>query len=297
MSPLSVQKVGLFQVLLCYLIWGLFPLYWIPLLNYPADQLLAHRIIWGLFFAVIAVLITRQSRELFSALKQGKVLIVILGCAVLLALNWLSYLITITSKQVLQASLGYFIAPLVTIFSAHLFLKENLSKWKWIAIILAGIGVLWLAILSGQIPYLGIIIALTWGIYGVIRKLAPLPSLLGFSIETLLLFPFAMLFLIWHQQQGSLQFFELSLPLILLLIGSGVITMVPLLLFASATKKIPLSLIGILQYMTPTMQFFIGLFIFDEIFDLNRFIGYVWVWLGVILFIFSSLRENKKSTP
>lgn len=297
MSPLSVQKVGLFQVLLCYLIWGLFPLYWIPLLNYPADQLLAHRIIWGLFFAVIAVLITRQSRELFSALKQGKVLIVILGCAVLLALNWLSYLITITSKQVLQASLGYFIAPLVTIFSAHLFLKENLSKWKWIAIILAGIGVLWLAILSGQIPYLGIIIALTWGIYGVIRKLAPLPSLLGFSIETLLLFPFAMLFLIWHQQQGSLQFFELSFPLILLLIGSGVITMVPLLLFASATKKIPLSLIGILQYMTPTMQFFIGLFIFDEIFDLNRFIGYVWVWLGVILFIFSSPRENKKSTP
>lgn len=297
MSPLSVQKVGLFQVLLCYLIWGLFPLYWIPLLNYPADQLLAHRIIWGLFFAVIAVLITRQSRELFSALKQGKVLIVILGCAVLLALNWLSYLITITTKQVLQASLGYFIAPLVTIFSAHLFLKENLSKWKWIAIILAGIGVLWLAILSGQIPYLGIIIALTWGVYGVIRKLAPLPSLLGFSIETLLLFPFAMLFLIWHQQQGSLQFFELSFPLILLLIGSGVITMVPLLLFASATKKIPLSLIGILQYMTPTMQFFIGLFIFDEIFDLNRFIGYVWVWLGVILFIFSSLRENKKSTP
>lgn len=297
MSPLSVQKVGLFQVLLCYLIWGLFPLYWIPLLNYPADQLLAHRIIWGLFFAVIAVLITRQSRELFSALKQGKVLIVILGCAVLLALNWLSYLITITTKQVLQASLGYFIAPLVTILSAHLFLKENLSKWKWIAIILAGIGVLWLAILSGQIPYLGIIIALTWGVYGVIRKLAPLPSLLGFSIETLLLFPFAMLFLIWHQQQGSLQFFELSLPLILLLIGSGVITMVPLLLFASATKKIPLSLIGILQYMTPTMQFFIGLFIFDEIFDLNRFIGYVWVWLGVILFIFSSLRENKKSTP
>lgn len=297
MSPLSVQKVGLFQVLLCYLIWGLFPLYWIPLLNYPADQLLAHRIIWGLFFAVIAVLITRQSRELFSALKQGKVLIVILGCAVLLALNWLSYLITITTKQVLQASLGYFIAPLVTILSAHLFLKENLSKWKWIAIILAGIGVLWLAILSGQIPYLGIIIALTWGIYGVIRKLAPLPSLLGFSIETLLLFPFAMLFLIWHQQQGSLQFFELSLPLILLLIGSGVITMVPLLLFASATKKIPLSLIGILQYMTPTMQFFIGLFIFHEIFDLNRFIGYVWVWLGVILFIFSSLRENKKSTP
>lgn len=297
MSPLSVQKVGLFQVLLCYLIWGLFPLYWIPLLNYPADQLLAHRIIWGLFFAVIAVLITRQSRELFSALKQGKVLIVILGCAVLLALNWLSYLITITTKQVLQASLGYFIAPLVTILSAHLFLKENLSKWKWIAIILAGIGVLWLAILSGQIPYLGIIIALTWGIYGVIRKLAPLPSLLGFSIETLLLFPFAMLFLTWHQQQGSLQFFELSLPLILLLIGSGVITMVPLLLFASATKKIPLSLIGILQYMTPTMQFFIGLFIFDEIFDLNRFIGYVWVWLGVILFIFSSLREYKKSTP
>lgn len=297
MSPLSVQKVGLFQVLLCYLIWGLFPLYWIPLLNYPADQLLAHRIIWGLFFAVIAVLITRQSRELFSALKQGKVLIVILGCAVLLALNWLSYLITITTKQVLQASLGYFIAPLVTILSAHLFLKENLSKWKWIAIILAGIGVLWLAILSGQIPYLGIIIALTWGVYGVIRKLAPLPSLLGFSIETLLLFPFAMLFLIWHQQQGSLQFFELSLPLILLLIGSGVITMVPLLLFASATKKIPLSLIGILQYMTPSMQFFIGLFIFDEIFDLNRFIGYVWVWLGVILFIFSSLRENKKSTP
>lgn len=295
MQALSEQKLGLIQILVCYLIWGLFPLYWVPLLTYPADQLLAHRIIWGLFFAIVAMMITRQWREFSQALSQKKILLVFLACAILLAGNWLSYLITITTKQVLQASLGYFIAPLVTILSGNLFFKESLSKWKWIAILLAGIGVLWLAILAGQIPFLGIIIALTWGVYGLIRKLAPLPALLGFSIETVLLFPFAAIFLAWHQQQQTLMFFDLPMSLILLLIGSGLITMVPLLLFASASKKIPLSLIGILQYMTPTMQFLIGLFIFDELFDLNRFIGYVWIWCGVILFIFSSLRENKKS--
>lgn len=293
MQALSEQKLGLIQILVCYLIWGLFPLYWVPLLTYPADQLLAHRIIWGLFFAIVAIIFTRQSRALFKALTQKQIILVFLACAILLAGNWLSYLITITTKQVLQASLGYFIAPLITILSGNLFLKESLSKAKWIAIIFAMIGVLWLAILVGQIPFLGIIIALTWGIYGLIRKLAPLPALLGFTIETLLLFPFAGLFLAWHHQQQSLLFFDLAPTLILLLIGSGLITMIPLLLFASASKKIPLSLIGILQYMTPTMQFLIGLFVFQELFDLNRFVGYVWIWCGVIIFVLSSLRENK----
>ncbi|MFB2539546.1 MULTISPECIES: EamA family transporter RarD [unclassified Acinetobacter] len=295
MNAKTVDRTGLIQILSCYLIWGLFPLYWYPLVNYPADQLLAHRIVWGSLFAMIAVVLTTQSKALWQALTNKKVLLVFLLCASLLAVNWLTYLVTITTKQVLQASLGYFLAPLITILCARIFLKEQLNTIKIIALALAFAGVVWLAMLAGHLPWLGIVIALTWGVYGLVRKLAPLPALLGFTVETLLLLPITLLFLTWHQANQTLVFLQLSPFLIAILVGSGLVTMIPLLLFASASKKIPLSLLGILQYITPTIQFLLGIFVFHELFDLNRFIGYVWVWLGVALFVYASFRHTKNS--
>lgn len=282
---------GLSAILLAYVIWGLFPLYWIPLMNYPADQMLAHRIIWGAVFAVCAVLLFRQTSALWKSMQSIHTLLIFSVCAMLLSVNWLTYLFAITSKQVLQASLGYFIAPLVSIFCGRLFLKEVLSISQYVAIGFASMGVLWLTVLGGAMPWYALILAVSWGVYGLLRKLAPLPALLGFTLETLLLLPFAVLFLLWQAQQGNLQFLELPILPFALLIGSGLITMIPLLLFAFGSKVIRLSTVGILQYITPTLQFVLGIFVFSELFDFHRFIGYLLVWCGVVLFIVSNVRQ------
>ena len=287
---------GLFSILVCYLIWGFFPLYWIPLLEHPPAQLLAHRILWGAVFALLAVAALGKWRELLSALRTRRVLLVFLFCAGLLAVNWLTYLLTITTHQVLQASLGYFIAPLVSIFCGRLFLGETLRRAQGVAIAFAAVGVVWLAVLGGQMPWLAVMIALTWGIYGLARKLAPLPALLGFTVETLLLLPLTLLaFLLWGIN-GTLVFAALPALPMALLVGSGLVTMVPLLFFASGARRVRLSTLGILQYLTPTLQFLVGLLVFKEAFDMNRFIGYVWVWIGVAVFIISSVRHSAIAT-
>lgn len=284
------SRWGLASILACYVIWGFFPLYWIPLMAHPPDQLLAHRIVWGAACALLALVAFGQLKELRRAMGSRRVWLVFFVCALVLAINWLTYLLAITRHQVLQASLGYFIAPLVSLFCARVFLGERFTRAQGIAIALAAIGVAWLAILGGELPWLALTIAVSWGVYGLLRKLAPLPALLGFSMETFMLLPFALGYLAWCQAQGTLVFAQLApLPLVLLL-GSGLITMVPLLFFAAGARRVQLSTVGVLQYLTPTLQFLLGLWVFHEPFDTQRFIGYLWVWAGVALFVFSRVR-------
>lgn len=292
---MNASARGLVSILVCYVIWGFFPLYWIPLVNHPPDQLLAHRIVWGAACALFALFALGKTREMAQAMRSRRIWLVFFVCAVVLAVNWLTYLLAITRHQVLQASLGYFIAPLVSIFCARVFLGERFTRAQGLAIVLAAIGVVWLAVLGGQMPWLALAIATSWGAYGLLRKLAPLPALLGFSMETFLLLPFALAFLAWCQAQGTLVFAQLApLPLALLL-GSGLITMVPLLFFAAGARRVQLSTVGVLQYLTPTLQFLLGLWVFHEPFDAQRFAGYVWVWAGVALFVFSRLRTQSKT--
>lgn len=289
------RHYGLIAILCCYLIWGFFPLYWIPLLHHPPDQLLMHRIVWGALCAFVALLALGKMRELWLALHNRRVWLVFLACALLLAVNWLAYLLTMTTGQVLQASLGYFMAPLVSIFCARVVLHEAMHAAQGVAVALAAVGVLWLAFSGGQMPWLAVVIALTWGSYGLLRKLAPLPALLGFSVETFILLPFAFVYLAWCGMSGSLVFAQLPAFAIALLIGSGLITMIPLLLFAAGARRVRLSTLGILQYLTPTLQFLLGLFVFNEVFDMNKFIAYVWVWAGVALFAGSGVHRQWKA--
>ena len=198
----------------------------------------------------------------------------------------------ITQRQVLQASLGYFIAPLASIFCGRLFLREALRPLQIGAILLAIIGVVWLSAWGGQMPWIALGLGVSWSIYGLLRKLAPLPALPGFTLETLMLLPFALLYLGWHYRHGSLVFTQLPPLPLAIVICSGAATMIPLLLFAAAAQRIRLTTIGILQYLSPSLQFLLGLTAFHEPFSRMQFAGYLWVWAGVALFVWGARKKQ-----
>lgn len=281
------NKKGLIYALACYIIWGVFPLYWYPLTHsdISPSQLLAWRIVFSSIFALATALILGQGRILLHALTNRRILFTFFCSAAMITINWLVYLWAISENHVLDASLGYFILPLFSILLGRIFFQEALNRTQLAAIILASIGVLWLAIPAGHIPWVAILLTLSFGIYGLIRKLAPLPALPGLVLETLIILPFAAAFLYWEHLNHTLIFNELPTLPMLILIGSGAVTTIPLLLFAAAATRISLSNMGMLQYISPTCQLIIGLTVFQEDFNLTRFIGYMWVWAGIVVYL------------
>lgn len=292
---LNEEKKGLIYALTCYLIWGGFPLYWYPLTHsaITADQLLAQRIVWSAVFSVVVLILFRQTGVLISAVKNRKLLILFVCSAFSISINWLVYLWAISKNHVLDASLGYFLSPLFNILLGRLFFNERTNRIQSLAIALAAIGVLWLAILGGQIPWVALLLTISFGSYSLLRKTAPLPALPGMALETLIMFPFAAAYLWWTARHGHLVFSELSTLQLAVLFGSGAVTTIPLLLFASGARRISMTNLGILQYVSPTCQFMLGLFLFHEAFNFSRFIGYLWVWAGVGLYMMSMLWAKK----
>lgn len=291
---LSEKIKGWHYALACYMIWGTFPIYWYPLNQsaMPAEQLLAQRIVWSAFFAVGLMVYFRQGSAVLGAFKRPRVLSLFLLSACLIGINWLVYLWAIVNHRVIDASLGYFINPLLNVFLGCLILKEKINQTQIIALILTVLGILWLAIPAGQIPWVAMSLALSFGLYGLIRKLAPMEALAGLTLETILLFPFAVAYLGWCYAQNQLVFHELNALQMTVLLGSGVATTIPLLCFAKGARQISLSLLGMLQYISPTLQFLCGLLIFKEHFSLERLIGYVLVWIGVAIFLWG-MRQKK----
>lgn len=296
-SPEEARK-GLIYATACYTFWGLFPIYWYPINHSPigADQLLAQRIVWSAVFAVIFILFSRQKVEFFRAVRTPKLLGAFALSAFCISINWLVYLWAVTHNHVLDASLGYFTSPLFNILLGSLVFKEYLGRIQKIAVGLAAVGILWLAVLSGSIPWVALLLTLSFGFYGIIRKLAPLGALPGLVLETLIVMPFAAFYLWYCHLNQNLVFHELSMLQIAVLVGSGIATTVPLILFAAGAKRIPLSTLGIIQYGAPTIQMILGLTLFGEKFHLNRFIGYAWVWLGVALYLFGIWQMRHRRT-
>ncbi len=297
-NSLSEPQKGLILAIVCYLIWGGFPIFWYPITTsaMPASQILAQRIVWSSLFALLAIFVFKQQKTLWQAMTTPKVLGIFLCSAAALGGNWLLYLWSISNKHLLDASLGYFMSPLFNILLGRLFFQEQLKPIQAVAILLAGSGVLWLAFLTGHIPWVAIGLTLSFGFYGLLRKIAPLDALPGLALETLCMLPFALLYLAICQQTGQLYWDNLTTFQLIILLGSGIVTTIPLLMFAAGAKRIPMSHMGIIQYISPTIQFLIGLFLFHESFDQNRFIGYILVWCAVILFITGSLMTKKKTS-
>jgi chloramphenicol-sensitive protein RarD len=289
------MKKGVLYGIGAYLLWGIFPVYWKLLEAVPAIQIISHRIIWSFVLLALILFITRQWRSFRSAALSRKVVLIYLVSAILLSINWLTYIWAINAGFVLETSLGYFINPLLSVLLGVLFVREKLRPLQWLPIGLAAIGVIYVAISYGQFPWIALTLAISFGLYGLVKKVAPLGSLFGLTLETGLLFLPAVAFLAVLEWQGQGAFLHVPAVSNLLMIGAGLVTTVPLLLFASAAQRIPLSTLGILQYINPTIAFLLGLFLFHEPFNLSLLIGFSIVWLALIIYWGENYLASRKA--
>ncbi|MCF7805285.1 MAG: EamA family transporter RarD [Candidatus Marinimicrobia bacterium] len=267
-----------------YALWGLLPIFWKFIDTIPAIEILAHRIVWSLAFTLILLTITTQWSWILKLRSSPATYLPFLASAVILGLNWYTYIYAMNSDHIVEASLGYFINPLFSVVLGVIFLRERLRRLQWIAVGLALIGVMYLTWNYGRIPWIALTLALTFGIYGLLRKTASLGSLRGLTLEMMVLFLPALIFLTILHSQGNGSLGQVKLWENVFLILTGAATATPLLLFAYGAKRIPLASIGILQYIAPTLQFLLGVFIYREPFTGERLVGFILIWIALGLY-------------
>jgi len=283
MSGMSNLRAGTLYAVAAYLIWGLFPVYWKQLDSIPALQLIGHRIAWSFVLLAALVLARGQTRGFLAALDRHTLSTYVLA-ALLIGVNWYAYVWAVTHGLIVEASLGYYINPLFSVLLGVVLFRERLRPFQWVPIAVAAAGVVYLTITLRSFPWLAVLLAVTFGLYGAVKKRAPLGSLFGLTAETAVLFAPAVTYLLLAEAQGTGAFLHGTTKENLMMAGGGLVTAVPLLFFAAAASRVPLTTIGILQYMTPTMQFLIGLGIYHESFPAGRLIGFGLVWIALGLF-------------
>jgi chloramphenicol-sensitive protein RarD len=275
---------GIWYAIGAYVTWGLFPIYWKWLHQIDAVQLVSHRILWSFVILLIVILLMRQWQAFRAAALAPRVLRIYGIAALLIAVNWLTYVWAVNAGFIVETSLGYFINPLISVLLGVIFLRERLRPWQWGPIGLAATGVLYLTLVHGSVPWIALTLAFSFGTYGLVKKTAPLGSIYGLTVETGVLLVPAILYLLYSEMIGQGALFHAGTVTDGLLVGAGVATTIPLLMFASAARRIPLSSVGILQYISPTLQFLLGVLIYKEAFESNQLVGYGIVWAALILF-------------
>lgn len=286
------MRKGIIYAAACYSAWGLFPIYFKALQNIPSIEILLHRMVWALVFLLLVLSVRKQWAWLDDVFRQPKLLAGFAASAVLLSANWFLYIWAINSDRIVDASLGYFMTPLVNVFLGFVLLKERLRTVQWLAITCAGLGVLWLSVQTGHPPWIALILASTFGMYGLLRKTAALGALEGLSLETMILFPFALAYLGYLALHGQSVFLQATTSTQILLLAAGPITAVPLLMFAAAARRIPLATLGLMQYISPTIQLLIGVWLYHEQFSQERLLGFLGIWSGLLIYSVDSLRLN-----
>jgi chloramphenicol-sensitive protein RarD len=278
------MRTGVLSAALAFLMWGLFPLYFHAIKEVAPMEILAHRVLWSLGFLLIVLAVRRQWKWL-KLVREPRLLFSFVASSLLLSVNWLMYIWSVNNGHVVDASLGYFINPLVNIMFGYLLLKERLRRAQWGAIALAALGVAWLTWQAGTAPWIALGLAATFGGYGLLRKTAALGALEGLSLETMILFPLAAGYVGWLALQGESAFVSTPFDLTRwLLVAAGPITAIPLLLFAAGARQIPLSVLGLLQYLGPTIQFLLGVWLFHEAVTAERLVGFVLIWAALALY-------------
>jgi len=276
-----------------YTFWGLLPIYWKALQQVPAPEILANRMVWSLIFVAALLFVRRHWSWLRPALHNRRVLLTYFATSTLLAINWFTYIWAVNAGYIIETSLGYFINPLVNVLLGVLFLRERLRIAQVLALSLAAGGVVYLTVIYGAFPWIAITLALTFGFYGLLRKTGSLDSTEGLSLETALYFIPALSYLLFLNANGSGSFANSDPRTTLLLAGTGVVTGVPLLLFGAAARRITMTNLGLLQYIAPTMQFLLGVFVYNEAFSRVQLIGFVFIWLALIVYSIEGLRHNR----
>jgi chloramphenicol-sensitive protein RarD len=286
-------RQGFLMGLGAYGLWGLFPLYW-PLLE-PAGalEILAHRVVWSAVVMVVLVLVVRRAAELRRAITSLRTVALMAAASAVIGANWGLFIWGVNNDHVIETSLGYFINPLVTVLLGVFVLGERMRPAQWAALGLAAVAVAALTVDYGRPPWLALALAGSFGLYGLIKKTAGVGAVAGLTVETLLLLPVALGFLVVLGTQGDQHFTGHGVGHALLLTTTGLVTAIPLLLFGGAASRIPLSTLGLLQYLTPTLQFLLGLLVFGEPMPATRWIGFVIIWTALALFTVESWRQHR----
>lgn len=286
---------GIFYAAGSYVLWGLLPIFWKALQHVPALEILAHRMVWSLAVVLLLVALQRHWRWLNAAFRSRRTLLTFMSTALLLSVNWFVYIWAVNTGHIVESSLGYFINPLMNVLLGIVFLKERLRLWQGAAIAVALSGVLYLTFNYGQLPWIALTLAVSFGLYGLLRKTAALNSLEGLTLETILLFPPALAYLLYLQWIGSAALGNTDAITAILLVGGGIATAAPLLLFAAGARRITLTSLGILQYIAPTLQFLIGVFLYDEPLTGARLIGFCLIWIALLLYTAEGVLHNGKA--
>ncbi len=293
------EKKGVLAAVGSYFLWGLFPLYWKMIEHVSSEEILASRVIWSFVLTLIFVIILKQGKMLLVDFKglwhNQKAFWSLFFAAYLVSLNWFIYIWAVNHNHIVQTSLGYYMNPIISVLLGIIFLKEKLSKSQIVAFSLAAVGVIILMVSYGQIPWIAIGLALTFGIYGLLKKQIALDATRGLVIETMFVFPIALIYFLYLYFQGNMSFLHVDMKTNLLLIGTGIVTAIPLILFAIGAQNIPLYLIGFIQYISPTMTLILGVVVYHESFGGIELVSFSFIWLALVIFSISTIAELKKS--
>lgn len=285
---------GLLLAISAYGIWGCFPLFFSLLSNVSAFEVLAHRIVWAYLFTGLVILGLGRRKQLAALIANRRALAWLSLSAALISINWLVFIWAVSAGRVLESSLGYFITPLVSLFLGRLLLKESMNRWQVVAGFIALVAVLFELVAIGRLPWVSLVLASSFGLYGLVRKMQPVDSLNGLQVETMVVLPVALLYLAWLWSAGQMMFAQ-SLSDTVLLIAAGAVTAVPLLLFAAAARRLDLIVVGFIMYLNPTLQFLSAVFILDESYPPQRLLTFVLIWIAMGFFMAGLWQTHRRS--
>ncbi|MCC5801694.1 MULTISPECIES: EamA family transporter RarD [Rossellomorea] len=292
------DQAGILYTAFSYLLWGILPIYWKWVNHVSADEILANRIFWSFWFMLLFLFVSKRWKEFTNYLKTSltkkKQLFALLLASLLISTNWFIYIWAVNTNQMVEASLGYYINPLVSVLLGVFILKESLSKAQVISFGLAAIGVLILTLSYGEFPWIAIGLAFSFGLYGLAKKLIQVESSIGLTLETMTIAPISLIYLGYMWQEGTLSLFHVSVGTDLLLMGAGAATAIPLLFFSKGAQQIPLYMVGFLQYIAPTITLILGIFMYHEEFSVTHLVSFMFIWLALTVFTASRVQYARK---
>lgn len=296
MNNATEKRKGVAYGLSAFLSWGLIPLYFKIVADVPALEVLAHRILWSLVFLLIIIVWRGRWSPFLKLFKDWKTLAILSGTTVFIAANWLVFIWAVFHDRLWEASLGYFINPLVSVTMGVIFLRERLRKGQVFAVVLAGVGVTYLAVGNGSLPWVAIVLALSFGSYGLLRKIAKPDAIMGLTVETVILAPLAVGWLVWNAGNDTLAFIFAGWEKSLWLLAAGPLTALPLLWFTEGARRLRLATLGFLQYLAPSMQFLLAVLVFGEPFGKVKAISFGLIWAALLLYSIDTARSLQKKS-
>lgn len=293
-SPASEARLGVVYGVAAYVWWGLCPIYFKAVASVPALQVLGHRVIWSVLLLALLIVIQKRWSEVRGVVRDRKTFLRLCGTTVLIANNWGIFIWAVAAGELLQASLGYFINPLINVLLGVVFLRERLRRMQTVSVALAGVGVAYMIFMYGEVPWIALILAFSFAFYGLLRKTARADPLVGLTVETSILLPIALAYLVYQASRGAGAFGTVSWRMDVLLASAGVVTAVPLLWFTAAAKRMRYSTLGFIQYLAPTGQFLLAVLAFGEPFTHAHAVTFVFIWTALIIYSVDTAMHSRR---